>query len=54
MSSEKIEIAQSMLPPEPASALDVAGGMNRREFLRLASLAALSTPFTRYARAAKP
>jgi monoamine oxidase len=54
MSSEKIEIAQSMLPPEPASALDVAGGMNRREFLRLASVAALSTPFTRYARAAKP
>ncbi len=43
-----------MLPPEPASALDVAGGMNRREFLRLASLVALSTPFTRYARAAKP
>jgi monoamine oxidase len=50
MSFEKSEIAKITLRSE----LNVSSGMNRREFLRLSSLATLSLPFARYARAAKP
>jgi len=49
MSSEKVEIAESIVP----APLDVAGAVDRRGFLRLGSLAALGLPFARYGRAAK-
>src|SRR5271170_7988800 len=39
---------------DPTTHFKLSQGINRRDFLRTASLAACSLPFARYARAAKP